>query len=133
MNLTLILHFAPLFIAYFPLTLSLPLFSYPTVSLSSFPFCCLFILLLLFALAVTGKPFFVVSSFSHRWLFGWEGCRFYGWAGFFFGCGSLITMTVVSLDRYLKICHIRYGKSGAPVTMSLKLHTVISFSPKFSH
>ncbi|XP_051816633.1 opsin-5 isoform X2 [Acanthochromis polyacanthus] len=58
---------------------------------------------------VTGKPFFVISSFSHRWLFGWEGCRFYGWAGFFFGCGSLITMTVVSLDRYLKICHLRYG------------------------
>ncbi|XP_062323488.1 opsin-5 [Osmerus eperlanus] len=62
-----------------------------------------------FGISVTGKPFFVVSSFSHRWLFGWEGCRFYGWAGFFFGCGSLITMTVVSLDRYLKICHLPYG------------------------
>ncbi|XP_035474156.1 opsin-5 isoform X1 [Scophthalmus maximus] len=62
-----------------------------------------------FGISVTGKPFFVVSSFSHRWLFGWEGCRFYGWAGFFFGCGSLITMTMVSLDRYLKICHHRYG------------------------
>lgn len=61
---------------------------------------------------VTGKPFFIVSSLSHRWLFGWEGCRFYGWAGFFFGCGSLITMTVVSLDRYLKICHLRYGGLG---------------------
>ncbi|XP_028296159.1 opsin-5 [Gouania willdenowi] len=62
-----------------------------------------------FGISVTGKPFFVVSSFSHRWLFGWEGCQFYGWAGFFFGCGSLTTMTVVSLDRYLKICHLRYG------------------------
>uniref|UniRef100_A0A3Q3LEM4 Opsin-5 n=1 Tax=Mastacembelus armatus TaxID=205130 RepID=A0A3Q3LEM4_9TELE len=62
-----------------------------------------------FGISVTGKPFFVVSSFSHRWLFGWKGCRFYGWAGFFFGCGSLITMTLVSLDRYLKICHLRYG------------------------
>ncbi|XP_060907360.1 opsin-5 [Labrus mixtus] len=62
-----------------------------------------------FGISVTGKPFFIVSSFSHRWLFGWEGCRFYGWAGFFFGCGSLITMTVVSLDRYLKICHLSYG------------------------
>ncbi|XP_055362544.1 opsin-5 isoform X1 [Betta splendens] len=62
-----------------------------------------------FGISVTGKPFFVISSFYHRWLFGWKGCQFYGWAGFFFGCGSLITMTVVSLDRYLKICHIRYG------------------------
>uniref|UniRef100_A0A3P9LXJ9 Opsin-5 n=1 Tax=Oryzias latipes TaxID=8090 RepID=A0A3P9LXJ9_ORYLA len=72
-------------------------------------FCCLHLPFLTSILPVTGKPFFVVSSFSHRWLFGWEGCRFYGWAGFFFGCGSLITMTVVSLDRYLKICHLRYG------------------------
>ncbi|KAG1963591.1 opsin-5 [Pimephales promelas] len=62
-----------------------------------------------FGISVTGKPFFIVSSFSHRWLFGWQGCRYYGWAGFFFGCGSLITMTIVSLDRYLKICHLRYG------------------------
>ncbi|XP_076026954.1 opsin-5 isoform X2 [Genypterus blacodes] len=62
-----------------------------------------------FGISVTGKPFFVASSFSHRWLFGWEGCRYYGWAGFFFGIGSLYTMTVVSLDRYLKICHLRYG------------------------
>ncbi|KAM8847151.1 opsin-5 [Synchiropus picturatus] len=62
-----------------------------------------------FGISVTGKPFFIISSLSHRWPFGWEGCQFYGWAGFFFGCGSLITMTMVSLDRYLKICHLRYG------------------------
>ena len=54
----------------------------------------------------------MVSSFSHRWLFGWLGCRCYGWTGFFFGCGSLITLTVVSLDRYLKICHLSYGQRG---------------------
>ncbi|CAL8312443.1 unnamed protein product [Lota lota] len=62
-----------------------------------------------FGISVTSKPFFMVSSFSHRWLFGWQGCRCYGWAGFFFGCGSLITLTIVSLDRYLKICHLSYG------------------------
>ncbi|XP_002936036.1 opsin-5 [Xenopus tropicalis] len=60
-------------------------------------------------ISVTGKPFAIVSCFSHRWVFGWNACRWYGWAGFFFGCGSLITLTVVSLDRYLKICHLRYG------------------------
>ncbi|KAM4772586.1 opsin-5 [Rhinophrynus dorsalis] len=60
-------------------------------------------------ISVTGKPFAIVSCLSHRWIFGWSVCRWYGWAGFFFGCGSLITMTIVSLDRYLKICHLRYG------------------------
>lgn len=59
---------------------------------------------------VAGKPFFVASSLSHRWLFGWPGCLCYGWAGFFFGCGSLTTMTLVSLDRYMKICHRAYGQ-----------------------
>lgn len=63
-------------------------------------------------LAVVGKPFSIISFFSHRWMFGWIGCRWYGWAGFFFGCGSLITMTAVSLDRYLKICHLSYGKTN---------------------
>uniref|UniRef100_A0A452HY96 Opsin-5 n=1 Tax=Gopherus agassizii TaxID=38772 RepID=A0A452HY96_9SAUR len=60
-------------------------------------------------ISVVGKPFSIISFFSHRWVFGWLGCRWYGWAGFFFGCGSLITMTAVSLDRYLKICHLTYG------------------------
>ncbi|KAM6915531.1 LOW QUALITY PROTEIN: opsin-5 [Xenentodon cancila] len=75
-----------------------------------------------FGISVTGKPFFVVSSFSHRWLFGWEGCQFYGWAGFFFGCGSLITMMVVSLDRYLKICHIRYGDQNIYIVFLIVSH-----------
>ncbi|XP_069830107.1 opsin-5 [Dendropsophus ebraccatus] len=60
-------------------------------------------------ISVTGKPFAIVSFFSHRWVFGWSVCQWYGWVSFFFGCGSLITMTVVSLDRYFKICHMRYG------------------------
>jgi len=83
---------------------------------------------------VTGKPFFVVSSFSHRWLFGWEGCRFYGWAGFFFGCGSLTTMTVVSLDRYLKICHLRYGASETPCTkFPIHLNSKYTFTDTYYH
>ncbi len=114
----------------FPSSFSFPFLFHVSRSLSplsssslSFPFS---------VLAVTGKPFFVVSSFSHRWLFGWEGCRFYGWAGFFFGCGSLITMTVVSLDRYLKICHLRYGTSGSPLTGSPKhLNSMVRYSIQY--
>ncbi|KAK9411016.1 OPN5: Opsin-5 [Crotalus adamanteus] len=60
-------------------------------------------------ISVTGKPFSIIAFFSHRWIFGWSGCRWYGWTGFFFGVGSLITMTTVSLDRYFKICYLAYG------------------------
>ncbi|XP_060677217.1 opsin-5 isoform X2 [Hemiscyllium ocellatum] len=62
-----------------------------------------------FGMAVGGKPFLISSCFAHRWIFGWIGCRWHGWSGFFFGCGSLITITIVSLDRYLKICYLQYG------------------------
>ncbi|XP_067839889.1 opsin-5 [Heptranchias perlo] len=62
-----------------------------------------------FGMSVGGKPFLISSCFAHRWIFGWVGCRWHGLSGFLFGCGSLITITFVSLDRYLKICHIRYG------------------------
>ncbi|XP_048357951.1 opsin-5 [Sphaerodactylus townsendi] len=60
-------------------------------------------------ISVVGKPFSIIAFFSHRWIFGWSSCRWYGWAGFFFGIGSLITMTAVSLDRYFKICYLSYG------------------------
>ncbi|XP_015268538.1 PREDICTED: opsin-5-like [Gekko japonicus] len=68
-------------------------------------------------ISVAGKPFSIIAFFSHRWIFGWSGCRWYGWTGFFFGIGSLITMTAVSLDRYLKICHLAYAmESERPST-----------------
>nr|XP_026648025.1 opsin-5 isoform X2 [Zonotrichia albicollis] len=72
-------------------------------------------------ISVVGKPFSIISFFSHRWMFGWMGCRWYGWAGFFFGCGSLITMTAVSLDRYLKICHLSYVIVFSYVKIILKV------------
>ncbi|CAH2245758.1 opsin-5 [Pelobates cultripes] len=71
-------------------------------------------------ISVTGKPFCIVSFLSHRWVFGWTMCKCYGFIGFLFGCGSLITLTVVSLDRYLKICHLRYG------TWLKRRHAIIS-------
>ncbi|XP_078069855.1 opsin-5 [Mustelus asterias] len=62
-----------------------------------------------FGIAAGGIPFLTSSCFAHRWVFGWIGCRWHGWSGFFFGCGSLISITIISLDRYLKICHFQYG------------------------
>lgn len=74
---------------------------------------------------VVGKPFTIISCFCHRWVFGWIGCRWYGWAGFFFGCGSLITMTAVSLDRYLKICYLSYGKQEGFQSLIVKSRWIV--------
>ncbi|XP_033837453.1 opsin 9 [Periophthalmus magnuspinnatus] len=60
--------------------------------------------------SVLGAPFFIVSSWSHAWMFGETGCLLYGIQGSVFGIGSLITTCLISLDRCLKICCLRYGQ-----------------------
>uniref|UniRef100_A0A3B4A410 G-protein coupled receptors family 1 profile domain-containing protein n=1 Tax=Periophthalmus magnuspinnatus TaxID=409849 RepID=A0A3B4A410_9GOBI len=62
--------------------------------------------------SVLGAPFFIVSSWSHAWMFGETGCLLYGIQGSVFGIGSLITTCLISLDRCLKICCLRYGNYG---------------------
>lgn len=53
---------------------------------------------------------------SHAWVFGESGCLWYGIQGFVFGVGSLLTTCLISLDRCLKICCLRYGESGVCLT-----------------
>nr|XP_033959334.1 opsin 9 [Pseudochaenichthys georgianus] len=60
--------------------------------------------------SLLGAPFFIISSWSHAWVFGDTGCLLYGIQGFLFGIGSLLTTCLISLDRCLKICCLRYGQ-----------------------
>ncbi|XP_066570638.1 opsin 9 [Amia ocellicauda] len=63
-----------------------------------------------FGYSLLGSPFIIYSSMSHGWVWGWGGCVWYGLQGFVFGIGSLLTTALVSLDRCLKICSVRYGQ-----------------------
>ncbi|XP_018592857.2 opsin 9 isoform X1 [Scleropages formosus] len=63
-----------------------------------------------FGYSLLGAPFLIYSSVSHAWQFGESGCIWYGVQGFVFGIGSLITTSLISLDRCLKICSLRYGQ-----------------------
>ncbi|KAL0985116.1 hypothetical protein UPYG_G00153090 [Umbra pygmaea] len=63
-----------------------------------------------FGYSLLGAPFLIISSLSHGWMFGEAGCMWYGWQGFMFGIGSLITTCLISLDRCLKICSFKYGQ-----------------------
>ncbi|KAK5861777.1 hypothetical protein PBY51_017227 [Eleginops maclovinus] len=60
--------------------------------------------------SLLGTPFFIISCWSHAWVFGDTGCLWYGIQGFLFGIGSLLTTCLISLDRCLKICCLRYGQ-----------------------
>ncbi|XP_034729489.1 opsin 9 [Etheostoma cragini] len=50
-----------------------------------------------------GGPCFIISSLCHAWVFGETGCLWYGIV-------SLLTTCLISLDRCLKICCLRYGQ-----------------------
>ncbi|CAL8341246.1 unnamed protein product [Gadus morhua 'NCC'] len=63
-----------------------------------------------FGFSLLGAPFAIISSLCHAWVFGEAGCLWYGMQGFLFGIGSLLTTCLISLDRCLKICSVRYGQ-----------------------
>lgn len=50
-------------------------------------------------------------SLCHAWVFGETMCRWYGIQGFVFGIASLLTTCLISVERCLKICSLKYGKS----------------------
>uniref|UniRef100_A0A3B5AW62 Opsin-5-like n=1 Tax=Stegastes partitus TaxID=144197 RepID=A0A3B5AW62_9TELE len=63
-----------------------------------------------FGFSLLGAPCFIISSLCHAWVFGEAGCLWYGIQGFVFGIGSLFTTCLISVDRCLKICCLRYGQ-----------------------
>nr|XP_028584287.1 melanopsin [Podarcis muralis] len=56
-----------------------------------------------FLMAVTQCPVFFTSSLNKRWVFGEKGCELYAFCGALFGIASMITLTVIALDRYFVI------------------------------
>ncbi|XP_053165374.1 melanopsin [Hemicordylus capensis] len=56
-----------------------------------------------FLMSITQCPVFFTSSLSKRWIFGETGCELYAFCGALFGIASMITLTVIALDRYFVI------------------------------
>uniref|UniRef100_A0AAR2LI89 G-protein coupled receptors family 1 profile domain-containing protein n=1 Tax=Pygocentrus nattereri TaxID=42514 RepID=A0AAR2LI89_PYGNA len=54
-------------------------------------------------------PLAIISSFSHRWLFGRVFCIMYAFCGVLFGICSLTTLTLLSLVCFVKVCYPLYG------------------------
>ncbi|XP_022533396.2 opsin-5-like [Astyanax mexicanus] len=54
-------------------------------------------------------PLAIISSFSHRWLFGRMVCLMYAFCGVLFGICSLTTLTLLSLVCFVKVCYPLYG------------------------
>nr|XP_020661617.1 melanopsin [Pogona vitticeps] len=56
-----------------------------------------------FLMSITQCPVFFTNSLNRRWIFGKKGCELYAFCGALFGIASMITLTVIALDRYFVI------------------------------
>nr|XP_057907938.1 melanopsin-A-like isoform X2 [Doryrhamphus excisus] len=54
-------------------------------------------------MCVTQSPIFFTSSMHKRWIFGEKACELYAFCGALFGICSMITLTVIAIDRYFVI------------------------------
>uniref|UniRef100_A0A3Q1CR93 G-protein coupled receptors family 1 profile domain-containing protein n=1 Tax=Amphiprion ocellaris TaxID=80972 RepID=A0A3Q1CR93_AMPOC len=54
-------------------------------------------------MCVTQSPIFFTTSMHKRWIFGEKGCELYAFCGALFGICSMITLTVIAVDRYFVI------------------------------
>ncbi|KAM3862866.1 LOW QUALITY PROTEIN: melanopsin-A [Diretmus argenteus] len=54
-------------------------------------------------MCVTQTPTFFATSMHKRWIFGEKACELYAFCGALFGICSMITLTVIAVDRYFVI------------------------------
>nr|XP_015804806.2 teleost multiple tissue opsin 3a [Nothobranchius furzeri] len=54
---------------------------------------------------VFGTPFSFAASLCGRWLIGELGCKWYGFANSLFGIVSLVSLSVLSYERYNTVLH----------------------------
>ncbi|XP_028271757.1 teleost multiple tissue opsin 3a [Parambassis ranga] len=52
-----------------------------------------------------GTPFSFAASLHGRWLIGEYGCKWYGFANSLFGIVSLVSLSVLSYERYTAVLH----------------------------
>uniref|UniRef100_A0A3Q2ZTB7 Opsin 4a (melanopsin) n=1 Tax=Kryptolebias marmoratus TaxID=37003 RepID=A0A3Q2ZTB7_KRYMA len=54
-------------------------------------------------MCITQSPIFFTTSMHKKWIFGEKGCELYAFCGALFGICSMITLTVIAIDRYVVI------------------------------
>uniref|UniRef100_A0A3P9MNQ0 Teleost multiple tissue opsin 3a n=1 Tax=Oryzias latipes TaxID=8090 RepID=A0A3P9MNQ0_ORYLA len=54
---------------------------------------------------VLGTPFSFAASVRGRWLIGESGCKWYAFANSLFGIVSLVSLSVLSYERYITVLH----------------------------
>uniref|UniRef100_A0A672YPG5 Teleost multiple tissue opsin 3a n=1 Tax=Sphaeramia orbicularis TaxID=375764 RepID=A0A672YPG5_9TELE len=55
---------------------------------------------------IFGTPFSFAASVHGRWLIGEHGCKWYGFANSLFGIVSLVSLAILSYERYAAVMHL---------------------------
>ncbi|XP_078419759.1 pinopsin-like isoform X1 [Cetorhinus maximus] len=84
-----------------------------------------------------GTPFSFAASTQGRWLIGDAGCVWYGFANSVFGTVSLISLAILSYDRYITITgaveadRTNYSKAFAGISFSWIYSLIWTLPPLF--
>ncbi|XP_078065178.1 pinopsin-like [Mustelus asterias] len=84
-----------------------------------------------------GTPFSFAASTQGHWLIGDMGCVWYGFANAFFGTVSLISLAILSYDRYITITEVteadrtNYHKAFAGISFSWIYSLMWTLPPLF--
>ncbi|XP_063078423.1 opsin 8, group member b [Engraulis encrasicolus] len=60
--------------------------------------------------AVSMYPLAAAAAWNHGWIGGDVACRYYGFAGFFFGVASMATLTVMAVVRFIVSTNLQSPK-----------------------
>lgn len=71
-----------------------------------------------FGIMITNTPMMGINLYFETWVLGPAMCDLYGGLGSAFGCSSIWSMCMISLDRYQVIVK---GVAGRPMTIKLAL------------
>lgn len=75
-----------------------------------------------FGITCVNTPLMSINLFYETWVLGPLMCDTYAALGSIFGCSSILSMCMISLDRYNVIVR---GMSGQPMTIKLALIKIV--------
>ncbi|XP_042205784.1 melanopsin-like [Homarus americanus] len=79
-------------------------------------------------IALFSYPAPMISSFSHRWIFGDIGCKLYGCVCYLLGVATITSMMALAVVRYLKTCSHTYSRTLTVQHMKVVLVGVYMYS-----
>lgn len=80
-----------------------------------------------FIMSIFGIPMAAVASFKTRWIFGENGCIYYGFLMTFIGLNTITILSVIAFNRYTVIVKPKYRLQRRSAVILILVSCVSSF------